>query len=160
MTNSNESDVPEYLTAHATRLSQNVTRVDSLIDLHGFLDRLAEGVEDRRPEVNDVLRVVTVLLHASLEDFIRSIAAENLSMANADLLANIPLVGIDNPGPKKGTQLFFSKRAASPFSPFPGLFEPMLAIVSIRIRLRAVPLESILRCRPGLERVLKEKDGY
>lgn len=96
MADSNEPDAPEYLTAHTIRLSQNVTRVDSLIDLHGFLGPLAERAEDRRPEVDDVLRAATVLLHASLEDFVRSIAAEHLPKADAELLKNIPLAGTGN----------------------------------------------------------------
>ena len=76
-------DVPEYLVRHANRFCQNLVRVNSLLDLHDFAleimqKRLAADPEfdnSRSPDVGDILRSATVLLHACLEDFLRTIAS-------------------------------------------------------------------------------------
>ena len=74
-------------------MSQNLARVDSLIDLHEFLEDLASKVIKGRPEVDDILRSAVVLLHASLEDFLRSVAAKHLPRTDSELLGRIPLAG-------------------------------------------------------------------
>jgi hypothetical protein len=97
-------DVPEYLLRHTNRLCQNLARVDSLLNLHDFASeiiqkRLAADPEidnTRFPDVGDILRSVTVLLHACLEDFLRTIAQAHMPRTASDLLENIPLVGTGN----------------------------------------------------------------
>lgn len=105
MTESAPFDVPEYLKTHAVRLCQNLSRVESLLDLHTFCAGLIaqhknlppefrQSPDDKLPEVDDVLRSAVVLLHASVEDFLRSIASSHLPRTSRDLLKSIPLAGV------------------------------------------------------------------
>lgn len=114
MENPNLDSVPEYLLAHTVRLCQNLTRVDSLLDLYNFADSLLKdhqqlatqyqrATSGRLPEVEDILRSATVLLHASLEDFLRTIASAHLPRTASELLKTIPLAGTANPRQTKYT---------------------------------------------------------
>ena len=42
-----EYDVPEYLVRHTVRLCQNLTRVDSLLDLHDFTSEIIKQHRER-----------------------------------------------------------------------------------------------------------------
>ena len=96
-------NIPEYLETHTVRLCQNLSRVDSLLDLHSFASSLLEQHQqlptDYRtsdgepPTVDDILRSATVLLHASLEDCLRTIALAHLPRKPSELLKQIPIVG-------------------------------------------------------------------
>jgi len=96
-------DIPEYLMAQTRRLCENLVRVDSLIDLHSFASSLLDGhrelpreyrASDREPpSVDDILRSATVLLHAALEDFLRTVALAHLPRQQSDCLKHIPITG-------------------------------------------------------------------
>ncbi len=114
MENIDPNSVPEYLAVHTVRLCQNLTRVDSLLDLHNYADSLLKRHQElptqfrhakngRDPEVDDILRAATVLLHASLEDFLRTIALAHLPRTDSDLLRNVPLAGTGKPRQTKYT---------------------------------------------------------
>jgi hypothetical protein len=94
MSATDEPNIPDYLVKHTVRLSQNLTRVDSLIDLHTFLETIVQNSNERRPEIDDILRSATVLLHASLEDFLRSISIAHHPRTEREHLKYIPLAGI------------------------------------------------------------------
>lgn len=54
------------------RFQENLTRVDHLLKIY---EETAPGTQGRQPvERTDLLRSAVVFLHASLEDFIRSLA--------------------------------------------------------------------------------------
>lgn len=72
------------------RFSRNVERVENLVQLYQDLGGEGRG---RRPlHSTDMLRAATVLLHSSLEDFLRSMAKWQWSPTDPDVLANIPLI--------------------------------------------------------------------
>jgi hypothetical protein len=73
------------------RFAVNIARVRSLVAI--YEEHLAGAGSGRRGHVKtDVLRAATVLLHASLEDMLRSLAYWKLPSANAETLDKIPLV--------------------------------------------------------------------
>lgn len=75
------------------RFGQNIVRVRNLIDVYETY--LAGAGPGRRGHAKtDVLRAATVLLHASVEDLLRSLAYWKLPQASADVLNQIPLVSI------------------------------------------------------------------
>jgi hypothetical protein len=79
-----------------TRFEQNIARVRNLIDLYST--RLAGEGQGRRPvNSTDILRAAVVLLHATLEDFLRSLALWKLPLAGEEVLNRIPFPGEANP---------------------------------------------------------------
>lgn len=75
------------------RFSQNIARVRNLVDVYETY--LAGPGPGRRGHAKtDVLRAATVLLHASVEDLLRSLAYWKLPQAGADVLNQIPLVSV------------------------------------------------------------------
>lgn len=117
MCESDEVEIPPYIQNHIDRLSQNLSRVDNLISVHEALEMMMEKhleqfkkedvekalkdvkeeeVERTLHDLDDILRSAIVLLHASLEDCLRTIALEHLSRADPDLLKDIPLAGVGN----------------------------------------------------------------
>lgn len=75
----------------AERFSENIKRVRNLVSI--YEEHLAGAGSGRRGHMKtDVLRAATVLLHASVEDMLRSLAYWKLPMANTDVLDKIPLV--------------------------------------------------------------------
>ncbi len=96
-------DVPEYLRIHTNRLCDNLSRVDSLIDLYDFVSNMLSRYEEaaklghvqqmeRPPDPLEILRAAIVFLHASLEDVLRSIAAKHVSRSNPGLLKDVPFL--------------------------------------------------------------------
>jgi hypothetical protein len=76
----------------AVRLSeqvgQRITRVRGLVDLYGTL---ALSDSHRFPaQDSDILRAAVVFLHATFEDFLRSLAMARVSDFSRESLANIP----------------------------------------------------------------------
>lgn len=72
------------------RLNQNITRVRNLVSI--YETGLAGAGGGRRGHAKtDVLRAATVLLHASLEDCLRSLAYWKLPLADREVLDRIPL---------------------------------------------------------------------
>ena len=76
-----------------TKFDDNIARVRNLVTL--YTDALAGVGQGRRPvNSSDVLRAATVLLHATLEEFLRGISRWRLPDASEDALNEIPLVGL------------------------------------------------------------------
>lgn len=81
------------------RLTENLSRVRNLVAI--YRTHLAGTGRGRRgAHQTDVLRSTVVLLHASLEDFLRSLAYWKLPLANKATLDDIPLIRL-GPNPKK-----------------------------------------------------------
>ena len=73
------------------RFGRNLARVRHLVDSYGQLAGAGQG---RRPvNTSDLLRAATVFLHATLEDFLRSLERWRLPAAGEDRLNQIPLSG-------------------------------------------------------------------
>lgn len=73
------------------RLEQNLKRASGLLNMYESLKRHRRG---RPPTpISDLLRAATVFLHASLEEFLRSVAAEYWPKGDSRVLDDIPLVG-------------------------------------------------------------------
>jgi hypothetical protein len=76
----------------ADRFALNIARVKNLVAI--YRHQLAGLGQGRRGHLQtDVLRAATVLLHASIEDVLRSLAYWKLPAANSGVLNQIPLVG-------------------------------------------------------------------
>ena len=74
------------------RFALNIDRVKSLVAI--YCTQLSGPGRGRRGhQKTDVLRAGVVLLHASLEDVLRSLAYWKLPVAAANVLESIPLVG-------------------------------------------------------------------
>jgi hypothetical protein len=78
------------------RFKRNLARVENLLKVYKSIGRTGKG----RQQVNagDVLRSATVFLHATLEDFLRSMATWKLPGASVDVLNGVPLVGLNTHG--------------------------------------------------------------
>ena len=74
------------------RFERNIARVKNLVSI--YRNQLAGAGQGRRGyQQTDVLRAATVLLHAALEDVLRSLAYWKLPAAQAAVLDQIPIVG-------------------------------------------------------------------
>lgn len=74
------------------RFELNLERVRNLVSI--YRNHLSGAGGGRRGhQTTDVLRAATVLLHAALEDVLRSLAYWKLPQTNAAVLESIPLVG-------------------------------------------------------------------
>lgn len=74
------------------RLETNLLRVKSLVDLY---DSRGEGKGRRTVADSDLLRAAVVLLHASIEDVVRSVTEWKLPDAPPEKLEGIALVNVD-----------------------------------------------------------------
>jgi hypothetical protein len=73
------------------RVTDNLERVRNLTGIYGQLAGAGQG---RRPvHSTDVLRAATVFLHATLEDFLRSLARWKLPAAGREVIDTVPLLG-------------------------------------------------------------------
>jgi hypothetical protein len=73
LTADQEAEIDRIVNAIAvqsSRMGFNSARVERLVSLH---NQLAEA--DSAKDVSDILRSAVVLLHASLEDYLRTVAA-------------------------------------------------------------------------------------
>lgn len=86
----------DFLEPSITRLSENLARTYNLVGI--YKARYGSGRGRRKVHSLDVLRAAVVFLHASLEDFLRSLAAINLPNASEDTLNTIPLKGLNTSG--------------------------------------------------------------
>lgn len=74
------------------RFDRNIARVKNLVSI--YRTQLARAGQGRRShQETDVLRAAVVLLHAALEDVLRSLAYWKLPTAQAAVLDQIPIVG-------------------------------------------------------------------
>ena len=74
------------------RVESNIGRVRNLIEIYET-HLMGKGSGRRGHLETDVLRSATVFLHASLEDFLRSLAYWKLPEAEKSVIDNIPIVG-------------------------------------------------------------------
>jgi len=72
------------------RFNGNLERVEHLIALY---ETLTTGPGRRPVDTSDILRSAVVFLHATLEDFLRSLLEWKLPSAQASYLKDIPLKG-------------------------------------------------------------------
>jgi hypothetical protein len=79
------------------RLLDNLDRVDNLLAIYNQYLK-GSGAGRRTVGKTDVLRAAVVLLHATLEDFLRSLAAWKLPDARPEDLEGIPIVGTGRKG--------------------------------------------------------------
>lgn len=78
------------------RFEDNLARVRNLVTIHGALAGTRRG---RRPlHASDVLRGAVVLLHAALEEVLRSVAAWRFPQLGDGVLNDVPLVGLSESG--------------------------------------------------------------
>ncbi len=77
-----------------SQFESNLRRVRNMLDLYDQAVAAGPGFD----EVlwTDVLRGAVVLVHASLEDMLRSLAAWKFPTAPPDVLGSIPLTGVDD----------------------------------------------------------------
>jgi hypothetical protein len=75
------------------RSRRNLDRVRDLVALYGRLAGTVAG----RPSIqeSDILRAAVVLLHSTLEDFLRFVAMNRLPAAGAEVLKQVPFPGGD-----------------------------------------------------------------
>lgn len=86
-------EVPQFLVDHVLRYSQNLSRVNGMIDLHQAFEEMvqravADGnvLKDDAPNPDDVLRLAVVLLHSAFEDTLRSMTSRHFKLDDPDLL--------------------------------------------------------------------------
>lgn len=72
------------------RFAANLDRVQHLMDIY---QNAGSGMGRRPVETTDVLRSAVVFLHATLEDFLRTLLAWRLPQAEAAHLKEVPLAG-------------------------------------------------------------------
>jgi hypothetical protein len=68
--------------------SKNLNRIEHLIIIYRALSEEGSGDDH-----SDILRAATVLLHASIEEFLRGLAEWRWPQASADVISRVPLAG-------------------------------------------------------------------
>lgn len=92
----NLPDAQPDVQPHVDRLASNLARAHNLVSIYQVLAGPQPG---RRSVVHtDVLRSAVVLIHASLEDFLRSLARTYLPVAAPEVMNTIPLKGLGRGG--------------------------------------------------------------
>ncbi|MDG9667162.1 HEPN domain-containing protein [Hahella sp. CR1] len=82
------------------RLNDNIDRVRNMIAIYQtHLQGNGRGRRGHRQ--TDLLRAATVFLHASLEDFLRSLSSWKFPDANKEVINRIPLIGSNGRSPSK-----------------------------------------------------------
>jgi len=81
--------VSNLIQPYIERLAENIRRVISLITLY----QKTKGNKELISDPDDIFRSAVVLLHASLEDFMRVLSAAILPTKGNEQLSSIPLVG-------------------------------------------------------------------
>jgi RiboL-PSP-HEPN len=76
---------------YVERLHENMARVLGLVQ---FYSSLRGSLYDDPKTVDDILRAAVVFAHATLEDFLRTLAGNLLPYAGENVLAAIPLKGL------------------------------------------------------------------
>lgn len=79
----------------ASRFYLNMNRITGLVKLiHSDVDSLRPSGFQSEGVRADILRAITVFLHGTFEDLLRTTARQRLPVANSEVLDKIPLVGI------------------------------------------------------------------
>lgn len=84
-----------------SRFDQNLRRVERLVALYSGMQKAVRGKAAAELAYGDLLRSAVVLLHASLEDFLRSMASRYLPLAGQRALDEVPLLGSKSSRPEK-----------------------------------------------------------
>ncbi len=79
-----------------SRFTLNLKRCDNLLRIYEETKETGRGRKDV-PSL-DVLRAATVFLHATLEDFLRSLIVWRLPSLEAEVLDEVPLAGLGGSG--------------------------------------------------------------
>jgi hypothetical protein len=79
--------VLDALEIQMSRMGYNSSRVERLVKIYKKTPRTVDR------DASDILRAAVVLLHASLEDYLRSLAAAYLPFTSPDVLNDVPLSG-------------------------------------------------------------------
>ncbi|MGA7193806.1 MAG: HEPN domain-containing protein, partial [Anaerolineales bacterium] len=88
--------IAEIMESYFKRVEENVTRVENLVALYRALKQDSDFSRD--PALDDILRASVVFTHATLEDFLRTLATKLLPMADEETLNQIPLLNINTSG--------------------------------------------------------------
>lgn len=84
--------VEKSLAPYYERLNENADRIIDLISLYKKLKNNPEF--QSHPSLDDILRTSIVFTHATLEDFLRTLASQLLPFAESETLNQIPLAGL------------------------------------------------------------------
>ena len=87
--------VLDAIAQQMVRLGFNVRRARRLIDLAG------DKGESDSATASDVLRAAVVLLHATLEDYLRTLSVAHLRFSPGSALNGVPLAGLGGDRPEK-----------------------------------------------------------
>jgi len=87
--------IVDSIAIQAGRLAFNAHRGQRLIEA----SEKVRGADARAAD--DILRAIVVLMHASLEDFLRSVSAVHLRYASPDILNDVPLLHVEKERPEK-----------------------------------------------------------
>lgn len=88
-----KKEINRILNPYIKRVIENLTRIYSLIATFEHLKENTPGMQ-----LDDMLRAAVVLLHATLEDFLRVLAVSVIPEASNDVLNSIPLAGMSRYG--------------------------------------------------------------
>jgi hypothetical protein len=113
-----KGDLGRFVEVQIARFTANLVRADGLVEIYNMTSfmrdsaRAREGAEHPSIEIHysDILRAAVVLVHATLEELLRSMAATLLPFADEATLNTIPLVGIGGPG--RAEKFFLGRLAA------------------------------------------------
>jgi len=86
-------DLREFLFAQIDRMSENLGRVQTLISLYKVA-KTDSPPSDKGTLRAEILRAAVVFLHASVEDFLRTLARLHLPQASPEKLNKIPLASV------------------------------------------------------------------
>jgi hypothetical protein len=88
-------NIIEFLEAKLGRLNENLLRAENLVNLYKSIHEVTDGeqTEGITNIETDILRSAVVFIHASLEDFLRSISSAYLPWSSEKALNEIPLSG-------------------------------------------------------------------
>jgi len=90
------SDLTDVLIDPIESLTENLKRVRHVLAIYQKL--YGHGSGRRSADKSDLLRFAVVFLHATVEEFLRSIAAYYLPLGNEEALNRVSLVGLSNSG--------------------------------------------------------------
>ncbi len=94
-------DLPKWVVNSVDQFMRNVGRVKSLVELYDTIQEIrsrnGRGKKGRRKvEEVDLLRSAVVLLHATLEEFLRAKVIQFFPYSQPDAFKSIPLFGLEN----------------------------------------------------------------
>jgi hypothetical protein len=84
----------DALDPYLNLLTESALRLANLVELSQAL--MNDKNYFSNDSVNEILRLVVVFLHATLEEFLRTLASRLLFNSNEDALDKIPLAGLNN----------------------------------------------------------------